>query len=85
MSNPNFNPSVPVPEPVQTATKAVNTSLVLASGWVALLIKSWVDGSVSWAEGYELLGAAIAAGGAIFATWKTQNKPKVRSSHLRGE
>lgn len=75
------NPSVPVPAPVQTATKAINASLVLAGGWVALVAKSFADGSLSWAEGYEIIGAAIAAGGAVFATWKTRNKDK--PAHLR--
>ena len=70
------NPSLPVPEQAQTATKAISTSLVLAGGWVALVVKSMADGSISWAEGYEIIGAAIVAGGSIFATWKTRNKPK---------
>lgn len=72
MARPNF----PMPDPVQTATKAINASLVLAGGWLTLAIKSMADGSISWAEGYELIGAAVAAGGAIFTTWKTRNKPK---------
>lgn len=77
------NPQIPVPEPVQTATKAVNTSIVLATGWVALVAKSLADGHLSWAEGYEIVGAAVAAGGAIFATWRTRNKPKTaRGAHL---
>lgn len=70
-------PNVPVPEPVQAATKAINASLVLAGGWVALLVTSFADGSVSWDEGGKLIAGAVAAAGAIFATWKTQNKPKV--------
>jgi hypothetical protein len=74
MTNPNIN--VPVPEPAQTATKAIYTSLVLAVGWVALVVKSFADGSLSWAEGQELIGAAAVAGGSVFATWKTRNKPK---------
>lgn len=72
MTGPNF----PVPVPVQTAAKAINTSLVLAGGWVALLVTSFADGSVSWDEGGKLIGAAAAAVGAIYATWKTQNKDK---------
>ena len=74
MTGPNIN--VPVSEPVMSATKAVNTSLVLIGGWVALVVKSMADGSITWAEGYELIGAAFVAGGSIFATWKTRNKPK---------
>ena len=69
-------PKAPISDPVQTATKAINTSLVLAAGWVALGVKSMADGSITWAEGYELIGAAFVAGGSIFATWKTRNKPK---------
>ena len=69
-------PKAPISDPVQTATKAINTSLVLAAGWVALVVKSMADGSITWAEGYELIGAAFVAGGSIFATWKTRNKPK---------
>jgi hypothetical protein len=69
-------PNVPVSEPVWTATKAVNATLVLAAGWVALVVKSMADGSISWAEGYELIGGAIVAGGSVFATWKTKNKRK---------
>lgn len=72
MTGPNF----PVPEPIQTATKALNTSLVLAGGWLALLVTSFADGSVSWDEAGKLIGAAVVAGGSILATWKTQNKPK---------
>lgn len=72
MTNPNVN--VPIPEPAQTATKAINTSLVLAGGWLTLAIKSMADGSISWAEGYELIGAAVVAAGSIYATWKTRNK-----------
>jgi hypothetical protein len=72
MTGPNF----PVPAPVQTAAKAINTSLVLAGGWVALLVTSFADGSVSWDEGGKLIAAAGVAAGSIFATWKTQNKPK---------
>lgn len=74
MTNPNIN--VPVSEPTLTATKAINTSLVLAAGWVALVVKSMADGSISWAEGYEIIGGAVVAGGSILATWKTRNKPK---------
>lgn len=74
MSEPALN--VSVPEPVYTATKAVNTSLVLAAGWLALVGKSIADGSISWADGYEIIGAAIVAGGSIYATWRTRNKPK---------
>lgn len=70
------NPQVPVPEPVLKATKAINSSLVLIAGVVALAAKSFADGNLSWAEGYEIIGAAVAAGGAVFATWKTRNKPK---------
>jgi hypothetical protein len=70
------NPSVPVSEPVQTATKAVNTSLVLTAGWLALVVKAFADGSISWDEGYEVIGAAIVATGSIYATWKSRNKPK---------
>lgn len=70
------NPQVSVSEPVYTSTKAINTTLVLAGGWVALVVKSMADGSITWAEGYEIIGAAITAGVAIFATWKTRNKPK---------
>jgi hypothetical protein len=80
MSQPNVN--IPVPEPVQTATKAINTSIVLTGGWLALVIKSWADGSISWAEGYEIIGAAVVALGSIYATWKSRNK--TRSTHLRG-
>jgi hypothetical protein len=69
-------PNVSVPEPALTATKAVYTSLVLAAGWVALAIKSMADGSITWDEGYELIGGAIVAGGSVLATWKTRNKPK---------
>lgn len=69
-------PNLPVPDPVQTAAKALNASLVLAGGWLALLVTSFADGSVSWDEGGKLIGAALAAGAAIYATWKTQNKNK---------
>lgn len=69
-------PNLPVPAPVQTATKAVNTSLVLAGGWIALLATSIADGSVSWDEGGKLIAAAVTAAGAIYATWKTTNKDK---------
>ena len=69
-------PNLPVSESVQTAAKAVNASFVLAGGWIALLVTSFVDGSVSWDEGGKLIAAAAAAGGAIYATWKTENKPK---------
>lgn len=72
MTGPNF----PVPPPVQTATKALNTSLVLAGGWIALLVTSFADGSVSWDEGGKLIAGAVTAVGAIYATWKTQNKDK---------
>lgn len=74
MTNPNIN--VPVTEPVYTATKAIYTSWVLAGGWVALVVKSMADGSISWAEGYEIIGAAVVAGGSVLATWKTRNKRK---------
>lgn len=74
MTNPNVN--VPVAEPTYTATKATNTSLVLAAGWVALVVKSMADGSISWAEGYEIIGAAVVAGGSILATWRSRNKVK---------
>ncbi len=74
MTGPNVN--IPVPPPAQTATKALYTSLVLAAGWVALVGKSMADGSITWDEGYDIIGAAIVAGGSIFATWKTRNKPK---------
>jgi len=76
MTTPDPNINVPVPDPVYTVTKAVNTSLVLAGGWVALVVKSMADGSISWAEGYELIGAAVVAGGSVLATWKTRNKRK---------
>lgn len=79
MTDPNVN--VPVSDPVVTATKALNTSLVLAGGWVTLVVKSMADGSISWAEGYELIGSAVVAGGAIYATWRSRNKPK--PAHLR--
>lgn len=69
-------PNIPTPDPVQTATKALNTSLVLAAGWLALVVKSMADGSISWAEGYEIIGAALVAGGSVYATWKSRNKPK---------
>jgi hypothetical protein len=72
MTGPNF----PVPEPVQTATKALNASYILAGSWLALLVTSFADGSVSWDEGGKLIAAAVAAAGAVYATWRTENKPK---------
>jgi hypothetical protein len=69
-------PQVPVNEQVQTAAKAVNATVVLVAGWVALVVKSMADGSIVWAEGYELIGAAVVAGGSILTVWKTRNRPK---------
>lgn len=80
MSKPfgeNFGtPSVNVPQPVLDATKAVNAAYVLGGAWLALLVTSFVDGSVTWDEGGKLIGAGVAAAGAIMTVFKSTNKPK---------
>lgn len=70
-------PSLPAPPPVQSAAKAVAASLTTLSGWVALLVTSVADGSISWDESGKLIGAAVAAVATIYAVWRTPNKPKV--------
>lgn len=74
MSGPNLN--VPVPEPVQTATKAVAATVTTITGVIALAVTSIADGSLSWDEGGKLLGALAVAGATIYGVWRTRNKDK---------
>jgi len=76
MTNLNPDINVPVTEPQYTATKAIHASWVLAGAWIALVVKSMADGGISWAEGYEIIGGAVAAGGAILAVFRSRNVPK---------
>jgi hypothetical protein len=68
-------PNVPVPDEVLSSAKAASATWTLLGGWIALLVTSAADGSVSWDEGYKLAGAAIAAATAVRVVWKTKNKP----------
>lgn len=69
-------PSVNVPERVTTAAKAVAATTVTAGGVVALVVKSIADGSITWDEAGEIIGAAVVAAGTVAAVWRTENKPK---------
>lgn len=69
-------PNVPVPDPVQSAAKAVAATVTTVSGVVALFVASIADGSISWDEGGKLLGAIAVAGATIYGVWKTENKPQ---------
>jgi hypothetical protein len=69
-------PKVPVPAQVMTATKAVGATLVLTAGWVALVVKSMADGSITWNEAGELIGAAVVAAGTVRTVWATENRPR---------
>lgn len=72
MTGPNF----PVPEPVQTISKALSAAWVTAGGVIALFVTSVADGSISWDEGGKLIGAVTVAAATIGAVWKTRNKDK---------
>jgi hypothetical protein len=77
MTVPNeMDLSVPVPEPVQTAAKAVAATLTSAAGVVALFLTAVGDGSVSWAEGGTLLTAVLTGVATVSAVWAKSNKPK---------
>lgn len=69
-------PNLPVPEPVQTASKAISAAWVTAGGVIALFVTSVADGSISWDEGGKLIGAVVVAATAIGAVWRTRNKPR---------
>jgi hypothetical protein len=69
-------PNIPVPEPVQTATKAIAAAWTTVGGVIALFATSIADGSISWDEGGKLLGAAVFAAGTVFAVYTTRNKEK---------
>lgn len=74
MSQPNLN--LPVPEPVQTAAKAVAATITTASGVLALAVTSIADGSISWDEGGKLLGALTVAAATVATVWRTRNTPQ---------
>jgi len=69
-------PNIPVPEPVQKATKAIAATVTTVSGVVALAVTSIADGSISWDEGGKLLGALAVAAATIYGVWKVENKTK---------
>lgn len=67
-------PNLPVPEPVQSAAKAVAATITTLAGVVALAVTDIADGSISWDEGGKLLGAIAVALATIYGVWKTKNK-----------
>ena len=76
MTFPTDDLKVTVPEPVQTAAKAVAATLTSLSGFVALFLTAVGDGSVSWAEGGTLLTAGATAVATIAAVWGIENRDK---------
>jgi len=65
---------VPIPEVVQKGTKAVVATITLVVGVVGLFAASISDGSLSWGEGGELLGAVATAITTIAAVWRVPNE-----------
>lgn len=68
--------SLPVPEPEQTAAKAVAATLGTAAGVAALFVTDIADGSIDLTEGIGLGTAIVAAAGTIYGVWKTRNRVK---------
>lgn len=76
MSEPMFNPEVPVSRTVYTAAKAVRAALVVAAVPVALFISAVADGNLSWDEVGEVIGTLLAVPAAYVTVYQTENKPK---------
>jgi hypothetical protein len=82
MTNPTSDPTlfdgpqVPVPEAVQTVTKAVVATVTTFSGVVALLATQIVDGVFTWAEGGTLIAAVGAALTTVYGVWRVPNREK---------
>lgn len=75
MSLPD-GPRVPVPEPVQTASKAVVSAVTTGLSVIALFATQISDGALTWAEGGTLIAAVAGAVATIVAVFHTPNKPK---------
>lgn len=69
-------PSVPVPQGVYTAAKAVAATVTTGLGVLGLFVADIADGSLDWNEAGTLIGAGITAVATIGAVWRTTNNRK---------
>lgn len=68
---------VAVPEKVQTASKAVNASLVLLGTLAASVVTLVSDGNLSGTDVGTLVTGILGTVTAVGAVWATRNKDKV--------
>lgn len=72
----NPEPSVPVPNVVFKATKAVLATITTGVGVLTLFGASISDGVLTWNEGGALIGAVATAVATIGAVWRVPNEVK---------